>query len=182
MKILNENINLFELKKLTEDEDYNFWVHPKFITGFKKRNLNTAENEYIKQHIENIGNDENDYQVIITSYLCGCLTKDSFEESSSIPVKEFISSAIYLIKDLYSSRTAYPFAWNGSYLIDKSNVNYVFLEIYKGFSVVEDNHIKNLLRVFCLELLNNFYDELSDNNKELYETIKLFITKNTYMY
>lgn len=182
MIILNEYVDLVMLKKLTESEEFNFWIHPRYVTGFEVKDVEESERNYIDSHNSILVDDESGYEMVITYYLTGCLIKDSFQSDFKIPYMDFISAGLYLISDLYSTHTAYPFAWNGSYLINENNCARVFLEINKIFHQVENNHVKNLLRVFCVELLDEFCEFLGLNEKLKYNEIKDFKTEFTYMY
>lgn len=120
--------------------------------------------------------------MLITTYLTGCLRKDHYDNNKNISVEDFISAALYLLTELYSTHTAYPLAWGGYYLINNNSLDLVLGEIYIDFQKNSHDHVKNLLRVFCIELLDVFEGKFERQNQQKYEEIKAFKTDNTYMY
>ncbi|MFW2151061.1 hypothetical protein [Acinetobacter gyllenbergii] len=182
MKFLNEKIEISTLKEWLSDEFFEVWVHPRLVTGFEKKDIDTAELKYIENHYNSSEEISDDYEVVITDYLSGCLTQDSFNLVNEIYIKDFISAVLYLITKLYFSYAAYPLAWNGIYLVNKDNLDFVFYEIYEEFYSLDNNHLRNMLRVFCIELLGSYADGLNGENQNMYKEIEGYRTDNTYMY
>ncbi len=182
MKFLSENIEISILKQWLSDDFFEIWVHPQLVTGFNKKDLKTAEFKYIENHYNSCEETSDEYDVVITDYLSGCLTQDSFNLVNEISVKDFMSAVLYSITKLYSSYAAYPFAWNGAYLVRKDNLNFIFYEIYKEFYSLDTEHLKNILRVFCIELLSGHIDGLNSVNQDKYKEIEDYRTDKTYMY
>ncbi|MBU0302139.1 hypothetical protein KN523_18630, partial [Acinetobacter baumannii] len=103
MKFLSENIEISILKQWLSDDFFEIWVHPQLVTGFNKKDLKTAEFKYIENHYNSCEETSDEYDVVITDYLSGCLTQDSFNLVNEISVKDFMSAVLYSITKLYSS-------------------------------------------------------------------------------
>jgi hypothetical protein len=185
MKYFNHNIELMEIKKLNEDEKFEFWVHPKYVIGFNKKDLLNfnSERNYINNHYNNEEVESPD--VVIVDYLTSCLKADQYQNESNgyfIKYTDMLDAVFFLIKELFSSKASYPFAWWGEYLIDSDNCNRVFEIIFDEFKQSENNHVKNLLRIFCIELLSGKSRELNEKNNLNFKKIEEFQTENTSMY
>ncbi|TCM61169.1 hypothetical protein EC844_12922 [Acinetobacter calcoaceticus] len=186
MKYFNSDITLGEIIKFNEEENFTLWVHPKYVIGFDKDELLILNSEinYINNHYSSEDVVESP-DIVVVDYLTSCLKFDQFNtENNNYFIKCFdmVNAAIYLIINLISSKTSYPFAWWGGYLINIENCNEVFNVIFKSFVETKSNHVKNLLRIFCIELLDNFLQNFHIKNQIRYKDIQQFETDTTYMY
>lgn len=112
MKYFNHNIELMEIKKLNEDEKFEFWVHPKYVIGFNKKDLLNfnSERNYINNHYNNEEVESPD--VVIIDYLTSCLKADQYQNESNgyfIKYTDMLDAVFFLIKELFSSKASYPF-------------------------------------------------------------------------
>ena len=185
MKYFNHNIELMEIKKLNEDEKFEFWVHPKYVIGFNKKDLLyfNSERNYIDNHYNNEEIESPD--VVIVDYLTSCLKTDQYRNEYNgyfIKYTDMLDAVFFLIKELFSSKASYPFAWWGEYLIESDNCNQVFEIIFDEFNQSKNNHVKNLLRIFCIELLSSKSIYLNEKNNLNLKKIEEFKTANTFMY
>ena len=187
MKFLNKPIDIIEVSRLLEDEIFEYWIEPKYIVGFNKDELKKhAEKRFLERH-DNLDFERAlDIDEIITEYLIGCLSKDAFlnleKEVKFLNCNNVIDAARYMINELGSSTVCYNYTTFSRYLINGSNVNNIFKEIYKYFEEENNTHLKNIWRIFNIELLAYNLNDLSDINMVSYNSMVNFKSKNTCMY
>lgn len=187
MKFLNKQIDINEVNYLLEEEIFDYWIDPRNIVDFNKVDFkNNAELKFFERR-NNIDFERDlESDEIITEYLIGCLSKDAFTNQEQgvifLNYKNVIDAAVYMINELGSSTICYNYTTFSRYLINENNVNEVLEMVYKYFEEQSDLHLKNIWRIFDIELIAYNLDELNERSKIIYTKIKEFKTDNTYMY
>lgn len=168
------------------------WINPEKIIGYDKK-LNREKNRkyFFDKQILN-SNKEDFPDEIISDYLFACLTNKKCR--ADVSIQDFSSGIIFLIVELNSTWAAYNSSiYTDDYLQEHVGELDILMNIFRHtYSKETDNHTKNLLKIFILDVLqygaewgideSYRYHRLSEDNKRYLERIANEITKDTCRY